>query len=155
MQSPKKPAISLYGPDTKQGAFLWTESLRTGHDTIDRQHQELYDSFRGVTQLLDMPDVNMKYWFGMVMRKTEEYVLTHFTDEEKLMAELRYPDLAQHRLQHQEIVEALKVRQMTFKLLQTEAEKMAEARVLLCFINDWLNDHVLVSDQALVDFIRR
>ncbi|MBF0461534.1 MAG: hemerythrin domain-containing protein [Magnetococcales bacterium] len=153
MQSPKKPEINLYGPATERVSFLWTESLRTGHDTIDRQHQALYEAFHGITQLLEVPDVNLKYWFGLVLRKTEDYVLTHFADEEKLMTDLSYPNVHVHQLQHQEIVEALKKHQTVITQLKTDAEKRAEARALLRFLEDWLNDHVLVSDKDLVNFI--
>ena len=153
MQSAKKPEINLYGSAIKRASFLWTEALRTGHETIDRQHQVLYESFQGITQLLEMPDVNLKYWFGLVLRKTEDYVLTHFADEEKLMTDLRYPNLPLHQRQHQEIVDALQKHQTVIAQLTTDAEKLAEARALLCFLDDWLNDHVLVSDKELVDFI--
>lgn len=37
-----KPEITLYGPDpTKQDTFLWSDALRTGHETIDRQHKNI------------------------------------------------------------------------------------------------------------------
>lgn len=153
--SSKRQSINLYGPEAKKVPFLWTEALRMGHDTIDRQHQSLYESFQGVSQLLEMPDVNMKYWFGMVIRKTEEYVLTHFADEEQLMADLNYPDFHAHKLLHMEIVETLKKHQAMIKQLKTEEEKMAEARSLLEFLNEWLDSHVLVDDKKLVAFISR
>ncbi len=154
----KSRTISLYGPDpaeAKKGAFLWMDALRTGHDSIDRQHQDLYESFRGISQLLEDPDISMNYWFGMVMRKTDDYVLTHFADEEKLMVSVNYPDVHKHKLQHMEIIETLKRHQTTIKQLKTDGEKVAEARNLLQFLNDWLNTHVLEEDKALVAFINR
>ena len=147
--------INLYGPETKQLPFLWTEALRTGHDTIDRQHQALYESFRGVSLLLDMPNVNMNYWFGMVVRNTEEYALTHFSDEEQLMVDVKYPDAHKHKLLHMEIVEELKKHQKVFKQLKSDSEKNVGARSLLQFLNDWLNTHVLVDDKQLVEFINK
>lgn len=151
----KKQEINLYGTEAKKVPFLWTEALRMGHDTIDRQHQSLYEAFRGMSQLLEMPDVNIKYWFGMVMRKTEEYALTHFTDEEQLMADLNYPDFHAHKVLHMEIVETLKKHQAIIKQLETEAEKIVEARSLLQFLNEWLDSHILVDDKKLVAFVSR
>lgn len=153
--TPKSRAINLYGPEVKQGPFLWSETLRTGHSTIDRQHQELYESFQGVSQLLEMPEVNMNYWFSMVIRKTNDYVLTHFTDEENLMSSAGYPDYHKHKLLHLEIIETLKQHQGTIKQLKTDAEKIVEARNLLKFLNEWLNTHVMVDDKAVAEFISR
>ncbi|MEO5364410.1 MAG: hemerythrin domain-containing protein [Magnetococcus sp. DMHC-8] len=145
----------MYGPETRPAPFLWSEELRTGHDAIDRQHQDLYASFRGVSQLLEVPEVNVKYWFGMVMRNTEEYVLTHFADEEQLMAERHYPDHHLHKGLHVEIVATLHKHQAVIKQLTTAAEQIAEARSLLDFLNDWLNTHVMVDDKNFVEFMNR
>ena len=128
--------------------------MRTGHDLIDAQHQELYEAFKGISQLLDVPGVNMKYWFGMVIRKADDYVVKHFNDEEQLMADVQYTGFAEHKLQHIEIINELQKHQSTIKQLKTADEQIVEARQLLRFMHEWLNQHVLVDDKKLVDFIR-
>ncbi|MEO5355474.1 MAG: hemerythrin family protein [Magnetococcus sp. XQGC-1] len=97
--------------------------------------------------------VNVNYWFGMVMRTTADYVITHFSDEEQLMVDVGYPDFHKHKLMHMEIVDKLKYYQSTIKQFTTEFEKMEHARMLLSFLDQWLNEHILVNDKSLVNFL--
>ncbi|MBF0401900.1 MAG: hemerythrin family protein [Magnetococcales bacterium] len=147
--------IRLYNSGIQKRSFLWTESLRTGNETIDRQHQGIYESFRGISQLLEMPEVNINYWFSMVIRQTKDYVLTHFSDEERLLMETHYPEFQAHKLMHIEIIETLKRHQAAIKQLKTDEEKIVEARSLLQFFNEWLDTHILVEDTKYVAFMNR
>ncbi|MBF0162593.1 MAG: hemerythrin family protein [Magnetococcales bacterium] len=151
----KKAEITLYGPEpTKQPVFLWSDALRTGHDAIDRQHQAMYTTFQGVSSLLEMPEIPVSYWLSMALRATEEYVLTHFADEEQLMAESHYPAWQQHKQLHRQIVEDLQHHHATIKRLTTHEEKHAEAQSLLHFLSAWLNQHILEEDVKLVAFLK-
>ncbi|MBF0399134.1 MAG: hemerythrin family protein [Magnetococcales bacterium] len=150
----RKKEINLYGSESVESSFMWTDALRTGHDDIDRQHQAMYTTFRGVANLLDDPDTHVRYWLGMVVRATEEYVVTHFEDEEQLMATHGYPDYHAHKLLHIKIVEDLKSHQANIKRLTTKAEELTEARNLLRFLGEWLNQHILEEDTKFVALMR-
>ncbi len=78
--------------------LVWSESLRTGIEEIDRQHRgqirridsldlALYGG-RSASELVTM----MKYLAG--------YVAEHFRDEEDLMMRIDYPALADHIEEH-------------------------------------------------------
>ncbi|MBF0461533.1 MAG: hypothetical protein HQL87_09070 [Magnetococcales bacterium] len=146
--------IELYQSDTKKTAFLWTESLRTGHDTIDRQHQEIYEALLGVSQLLNLPEVHVAYWLGLVQRKMEDYLLTHFQEEERLMVAVGYPDLEKHRLHHLDFIESFQKQKSAVLQLQTDAERLAGANRLLDFLHDWFNVEILSNDKDLAHFIQ-
>ncbi len=138
----------------KKLPFIWTEALRTGHDEIDRQHQKLYEAFHGLSRLLTVPGVHIDYWFGMVMRQADDYVLNHFRDEEALQAEIGYPRLGEHKKQHEGIVDDLKKHRAVIVKLKTNPEKIEEAEKLMRFLSDWLEKHVLIEDMDIVDFLK-
>ncbi|MEO5340635.1 MAG: hemerythrin domain-containing protein [Magnetococcus sp. MYC-9] len=151
----RRKEATLYGPEPGTAVFLWTRSLLTGHDSIDRQHQAIYTTLQGVANLLELPEVHIGYWLGMVVRALEEYVLTHFADEEQLMLDVGYPEYSQHALLHMQLTEDLKKHQAVIKRLTTQAEQFVEARSLLQFLNNWLNEHILEQDVRLVHFIHQ
>ncbi|MEO5364411.1 MAG: hypothetical protein H7838_12410 [Magnetococcus sp. DMHC-8] len=147
------PEINLYRSNTRQTLFVWREGLHIGHEPIDRQHQDIYEALLGVSLLLKMPDVNVGYWLGMVSRKVEEYVQTHFQEEERLMAVVGYPDLLAHRRTHQHFVETFQQHKDRIARLTTAEEKLAEAHGLMDLLNGWFDTEVLLHDRDLVDFI--
>ncbi|MBF0460581.1 MAG: hemerythrin domain-containing protein [Magnetococcales bacterium] len=150
----KDQEINLYGSGTRKTPFLWTSGLYTGYDAIDRQHQEIYEALMGVSLLLEMPDVNFRYWLGMVGRKMEDYVITHFRDEEQLMAFVGYPDMQAHKIQHLNFIEAFKKHQTHMAQLTTDAERIEESKSLLKFLNDWFDMEVMSHDKDFADFIK-
>ncbi|MBF0161831.1 MAG: hypothetical protein HQL88_06050 [Magnetococcales bacterium] len=152
MRPTRKESISLYS--VAPPSFLWDEALRTGNATIDQQHESLREALMGISRLLELPDVNVKYWLGLVSRTIDEYVLTHFITEEQLMATEQYPDLPTHKLRHMAFLAAFKAHQAQFARLQNDAEQMAAAKALLAFLNDWFTEEVLSSDKELALFIQ-
>ncbi len=144
----------LYHSNKVRQPFLWSEGLQSGNESVDRQHQEIYEALLGVSLLLKMPDVQAGYWLGMVSRRVEEYVLTHFQEEERLMARSGYPDIYAHHLAHREFVSAFKEHQTRIAQLATEAEKLAEAVELLRFLNEWFDEEVMGRDRDFVQFLK-
>ena len=144
--------INLYGHG-KNITFLWASGLYTGCDAIDHQHQDIYEALRGVSLLLKMPDVKPGYWLGLVSRKMEEYVFTHFKDEEQLMAAVGYPGLQTHKQHHAEFTEAFDKQQIEIMQLTTDAEKQEAAHNLLRFLDEWFGSEVMFYDKDCADFV--
>ncbi|MEO5353760.1 MAG: hypothetical protein H7835_11200 [Magnetococcus sp. XQGC-1] len=144
----------LYHANKGRRPFLWSEGLQTGDERVDRQHQEIYEALLGVSLLLKMPDVQAGYWLGMVRRRIEEYVLSHFHEEERLMARSGYPDIYAHQLAHRGFVDAFKEQQARIAQLATEAEKLAAAGELLRFLNEWFDEEVMGRDRDFVQFLK-
>lgn len=70
-------------------AILWTPDLATKVDEIDSQHREL---FKRINDLLDACNQGRgKEEVQKVIRFLEEYVATHFGEEEKYMEKYNYP----------------------------------------------------------------
>src|SRR6266498_5671099 len=78
----------------------WQEYLSVEVAEIDNQHRLLFDKFNALLAACEngssADEVNRLFAF------LGAYVVTHFSDEEKLMQTLGFPDFPQHREQHRE-----------------------------------------------------
>ena len=127
----------------------WTTDLATGVDEIDNQHKEL---FQRINNLLDAcnhgkgkAEVKKVIWF------LEDYVITHFSEEEKYMGKHDYPDYISHKKQHLEFIE-------NFNSLKKQFEAEGPGIHIVVITNnlivDWLKKHIRVLDKALGSFLK-
>lgn len=124
----------------------WTPALAVGHPLIDKQHQRLVEILNQVVANMNKPDgkAALQDAFG----KLADYTIMHFTMEEKLMAEHRYPDAVEHKRIHAELV--AKVRELSADL---NAGKQMIGSKTLFFLQGWLRDHFKRTDKALADYL--
>ena len=128
-------------------ALQWTSTLSVGVPALDEQHREL---FRRVDRLLDAVLRRDRSEAGRLLGWLRGYVTEHFAEEERLMAELGYPDAERHVEEHRRFARAL---------AGLEAEFAAHgATAALVFQLEqqavgWLQDHVYFTDVALGRFV--
>lgn len=131
-------------------SISWREELAIGNQRIDDQHRELLERFdtllsacrrgegRGeLTRLLDFLD---------------EYVVTHFGDEEQLQRESGYPDFQSHQLQHLGFTKRLVELKRT---IRSEGEVQVD-HVLTTnkMLLDWLVQHISTRDREFGRFLQ-
>lgn len=129
-------------------ALQWTSALSVGVPEIDVQHQEL---FRRVDRLLDAMLHNDRSEAGRLLAFLREFVVEHFGAEERLMADLAYPDAEAHVQEHRRFGATLQAVDQAFQasgptaavVLQLEQQAVA-----------WLRDHVYFTDVALGRFVQ-
>jgi len=118
----------------------WTPEMSVGVDALDKDHQQLVGLLNQFIQAVDDGDgvLIVDAIFGGLVRYTE----THFIREEKVMEACGYPDLAEHKLQHQKLV--ARVFECREAYMQTPNESLeGEVRE---FLTSWLQQHILVDD---------
>lgn len=127
----------------------WSPALELGHDVIDRQHQELFRRFESLVEALargERAEVEPLFEF------LGSYVVEHFADEERLMAEASYPELDVHRAAHEAF-------RKEFSELVKDYERKGPtplvALTLHNWLSDWLRRHVTTVDQRLATFLER
>jgi hemerythrin len=124
--------------------LTWTPALATGVQSIDDQHKEI---FRRVNVLLEASSK------GQAQSKIAEtiqflgaYVVQHFTDEERVMVQNRYPRYAEHKALHVRFVE-------DFTALVKEYERNGATTALILSLQrrvvDWLLHHISTEDRAI------
>ena len=128
--------------------LAWDADYRIGVETIDAQHQRLFDI--GNRFYAAWRARSGREALGRIFDELLAYTRYHFAEEEKLMQEIGYPGLAQHRRSHAELVELVGRFQ---RQLQSGAQGVETEA--LEFVKTWLNIHVLEGDRDIGDFLLR
>lgn len=123
---------------------LWKADYSVGIKKIDNQHQEL---FRRFGLLMDaMSDNDSQQQLPELIKFLNDYVITHFRDEEAMMAKLGAPELEHHKAIHEDFIDDLKMFNNDF---QEEGASLTVANNLLFRLSDWLINHILHEDQKV------
>ncbi len=84
--------------DSRSNLYEFTDDLISGNDLIDREHRMLIDL---INQTLDEVNKGMgKDELLKGIHALDEYVKTHFADEERLQIESNYPQYESHKKWH-------------------------------------------------------
>lgn len=131
----------------------WTEKLVTGVPEIDNQHRVLVDSINEANIRL-MSDHDIKL-VEQITKDLLSYAIYHFETEEDLMQQTGYEhesadDAQLHQKQHREFsAQVIAVRD------GLRDGKAISRKDLLAFLNGWLVNHIMNTDQRLGAFIRQ
>jgi hemerythrin len=128
----------------------WDKSLETGIPEIDGQHQEL---FRRIDQLMiATQDRRARTEVGRLLTYLGDYVVSHFSAEERLMAEADYPEMPAHREEHERFVEEYA------RIFQDYRANGAGPVFVIKFgnrVTAWLVEHICRTDRRLADYLSR
>lgn len=134
--------LPAHVPEDQAGLLDWDPVYRIGVETIDRQHRQLFDignrfysAWRQQTRRSEL---------CRIFDELLEYTGYHFAEEERLMQQIDYPDLIQHRSDHAQLVKRVKQYRTRIKAGTADAERQA-----LDFMKTWLQTHVLEADKDI------
>lgn len=129
--------------------IVFDESLFTGNELIDTQHQELISR---INRLSDVTLGKEKTAAIQTLDFLMDYVEIHFSAEEKLQAEAGYPDIEAHKALHRHFENSVS----ELKEMLEEEEGPSEAFVAAVKKNvaDWFVNHIEVCDKKVASYIR-
>lgn len=127
----------------------WREYLSVGVQEIDSQHQQLFDKFNDFISAceLEKGGEEVLKLFGFL----DDYVASHFRDEEHFQKKIGYPEYERHRELH---------RLFTQELLQLKSRLAAEGpqKQLVStasrLVTGWLIEHISGTDRAIGTFYK-
>ncbi|TGL24425.1 hemerythrin [Leptospira yanagawae] len=138
----------------------WDVKYETNISEIDSQHKKL---FRLINQIETIYEENK----GHLSLKTkslidavselEDYTLSHFLIEERVMELNQYPDLEAHKRQHDRFTDKileLKNRLTSNSLLTNDNELNQFFSDLIGFLRLWLTNHILKEDMDYKPYIK-
>jgi len=130
-------------------AFLpWSKDYEVGVAQIDSEHRKLFGL---LNEFHDHHDkVVSRIDIANLLNRLVAYAEEHFQHEEKLMRELDYPLLDQHREQHGDLVTG--IFSINERLVTDKAKATAET---LAFLKNWLHHHILEADLNIGNFMRQ
>lgn len=124
-------------------ALKWSESLATGHQQIDEQHQSIFQSLEHLETAVR--EDRAMYAVYAITRLTH-YVQNHFAAEEALMRQHGYPGIEQHIAEHEKL--RSKVRELTRKSIYEDV-----SMEIIELLRGWLVDHIGKVDMAYVPYL--
>ncbi|HEX2865655.1 MAG TPA: bacteriohemerythrin [Ignavibacteriales bacterium] len=127
-------------------AFInWTNDYNTGFSKIDSQHMKLVALINELQEA--MKAGKAKDILARILKELTDYTVTHFSAEEKFMAQNKYISFLTHKKSHDEFVDKIKDFQK-----KVENGQSLISIDMLNFLKDWLLKHILVSDKQYVPF---
>lgn len=127
--------------------IAWDDKFNIGVEVVDKAHAKL---FRIMKKLLEIPedtDSNPSTYKEGI-KYLEAYTMTHFLEEESYMRSIRYSGYAQHKRIHDNFRDKTLV--SIKKDLELSGYSTAAIQRLVLVMNNWLAEHIMVEDQAIV-----
>lgn len=116
----------------------WLDEYNTGNETIDQQHRYLFDLAK---QTID-PDNDSQATHHKFL-VLEHFLKDHFAEEEKLMLELGYPGIDQHKQEHALLLAELDEIGQEIVRGEMNKDKISD------FMRHWVFEHFQKKDMAL------
>jgi hemerythrin len=123
----------------------WDARFGTGNAEIDTEHQVLVGLIRRIAEAHaagSAPDRLRR-----LLDQLRLYAEFHFVSEENLMLDAGYPQVTEHKEEHQHLMNRLRTR------LNEYLFDVVELGVLLDFLYDWFAQHISETDRELAQFI--
>lgn len=124
--------------------MTWSETYDVNIDEVNDQHQEI---FRLVNALHDSLSEDRAV-IADKLNALVVYVVEHFATEEKLMQENEFPNYAEHKAAHDDLVS--KVADIQGKFNAGEVEITEE---ITAFVRDWLYQHIPNTDKKYSPYL--
>ena len=119
----------------------WTESLSVGVKSIDDQHTVLFNTINDLHDAMMKGHARAKV--GELLCRLLAYTHNHFSGEEAIMEEAKYPGLATHRLEHRKLTK--QVEEYVDRYKQGDLTLSVD---LADFLSGWLKNHIQDRDQS-------
>ena len=135
----QKPPVKDY--------FVLDNTLLVGVAPIDNDHQKLVNLVNQLHVALEK-----RHNTGEIMLALErlvDYTAWHFRHEERLMQSNNYPNMADHKVEHQALISQVHKIQNKFKA--DDAPAPAEMNAL---IKNWLTNHIHRVDSTFAAFLK-
>jgi hemerythrin len=124
----------------------FTGKLMVNVPTIDEQHKVLVGIINDLHDA--MASGKGRVVINDVLLRLIDYTKMHFSTEEKLMTQYKYPGQAAHEKQHIELTS--QVGQLYTKVLAGNISVTIET---MNFLKDWLSHHILETDKKLGEYL--
>lgn len=130
-------------------AYIFTKDLETGVAQVDAQHKALFDAMNQLSNACEQGKGRDE--IDKTLKFLSDYIITHFSDEERLQRQYGYPDRVQHKAYHDQF-------KMSVKKMIEEYTAGGASIVLVGEINRkvgmWLLNHIKREDVKLGTFLK-
>jgi hemerythrin len=126
----------------------WDDRYSVGIPLIDEQHKELVRLTNELYEGCLAGEETARDYFMTAVKGTVDYVKYHFGMEEKLLQNSGYPELAEHKREHEAFIKHIVDEVQSFN-----AGKKFVPNVFVRYLKDWILSHIAVADKRYSVFI--
>jgi hemerythrin len=128
----------------------WESKYALGVKIIDDQHKRLFALTNELYEKCRLGENAVHDQFIKTLHSMVDYVMVHFSTEEKIMEQIHYPKIAEQKEQHAAF---------TMKIIE-ESKRFGSGKHgvpldLVHFLRDWIVSHIAVFDQVLANYIHQ
>jgi hemerythrin-like metal-binding protein len=120
--------------------FSWTDDMSVGNSMLDFDHRQLIGLVNELHTATSRGEG--RAIVGDILGRLLSYTEGHFQREEHHMENMRYSRIAEHKEQHQQLLERLRTLQQ-----QLEAGHVSVAAKVSILLRDWLSIHLQREDK--------
>jgi hemerythrin len=122
--------------------IVWGEILSIGVDEIDEDHRKLVGIFNILNHAVK--EGESPEYLAATLVELINCTVWHFSHEERLMLKYRYPETAEHKAEHQDLIKS--AQELQQELLRAD-QAVADEHIV--FLERWLTEHILTADGRL------
>lgn len=126
----------------------WDEKYITGVQLFDDQHKELIHFTDELFQSCKQGDTQANAAFKKTAHAAVEYVKKHFSAEEKMFENIKYPLAAEHKRQHEAFI-----KRVLDDVKMFEDGKDMVPLAFARFLREWILTHIACHDKQYAEFI--
>lgn len=128
--------------------IAWKDSYDIGVEKIDCQHRQLLAKLNEFFDACNNQQGRDKIMETLQFLKA--YTLEHFSDEEQLMDDVEFPELAEHRKTHADFVQTvLELEEM----INAKGVSVLSTIKLNRTLTDWLVNHINKCDKLIGEYM--
>ncbi len=125
----------------------WDDRFKIGVEIVDRAHAKLFRIVNKLSDISQDASTNQAAYVEGI-KYLEAYSMTHFSEEEAYMRSVRYNGYAEHKRIHDNF------RNKTLISLKRDLElsgySVPAVQRFVGIMNNWLSEHIMLEDQAIV-----
>ncbi len=126
----------------------WTQNLSVGINEIDEQHKVWFEKANALFDACIQQ--KGKDYISHLLDFLDEYTKIHFSDEEKYMLQINYPEYSNQKGLHSSFINELEKLKSDYESSGGNVAVVINANQLIL---KWLTNHILLEDKKIGDFV--
>jgi hemerythrin-like metal-binding protein len=134
-------------PELPAEFLEWTAEYTVHNAEIDEDHQHEFGLVNRLHEAILAGEG--REVLGVLLSGLTKYISIHFANEEKLMAEVHYPEMTAHIQSHEELRRRIQDVEARF-----DRGESAITIELMIFLSSWIKNHITSADRRLDEYVK-
>ena len=131
-------------------SIQFDESLTVYIKHIDKQHKCLIDIINNVE--ISIKRCKSIYIVEDLLNELKNYAEHHFSSEEELFKEYKYPEADEHIIEHRQFIDTINMFYDEYK--NGKESKIILLRGIYSFLYEWINNHIRIFDKQYSKYLK-